>query len=49
MKDVWKSTTTVNGEQSVMMTLTTSTPQLLARVYLALGKFRVFCYVSKLV
>ena len=32
MKDVWKSTTTTPGEQSVTMTLTTSTPQLLARV-----------------
>ena len=47
MKDVWKSTTMVNGEQSVMMTLTTSTPQLLARVYLALGKLTVFWYIGK--
>ena len=31
-KDVWKSTTTVNGEQSVMIRLTTSTLLLLARV-----------------
>ena len=40
MKDVWKSTTTVNGEQSVMMSLMTTTLQLLARV-LAQGWFAV--------
>ena len=38
-KDVWRSTTTVNGEQSVMMASTQLMRQLLARVYLALGNF----------
>ena len=41
-KDVWKSTTTVNGERSVMMGSATLTQQLLAGVYLAPGKLPVF-------
>jgi len=32
MKDVWKSTTAVNGEQSVMISSTTTTLQSRARV-----------------
>ena len=43
MKDVWKSTTTVNGEQSVMTTLTTKTLELSATVSLALGQFLLSC------
>jgi len=39
VKDVWKSTTMVNGEQSVMTTLTTKTLELFATVCLALGQF----------
>jgi len=45
MKDGWKSTTTAPGEQSVMTTSTKLTPQLLAGVYMDLGKFTVFHYI----